>query len=416
MDIAIKKKHPLVKYKYYIAAGLVFLGLLIYVIISAAGPQKIRYEAEKLSIVEVTQSKFLEYLDTEGIVQPILTVKLNTLEAGIVEQIVSEDGTMLKKGDTILLLQNPDLLRVIEDEYAQLNKQRISFQERKIEMQRKSSQLKRQAMETAYKLERLNKQHTLNMEEFRMGIKSKAELEVAVDEYEFSQKNTKLLLEESRHDSLMNVIQSDLMKNDLAREEKSYLRSRERLNNLVVRSPIAGQLSYINVIPGERVASGSSIGELKVVDEFKIHTKVNEYYIDRITTGLPATVIYQNEKYPLRITKINPEIKDRQFEVDLVFTDAQPENIRIGKSYRIQIELGQAEDALVINRGNFFQSTGGQWIFRLNESGNKAVKVPVSIGRQNPQHYEIITGLKVGDKVIVNGYDNFGEAEEVILK
>ncbi len=416
MDIAIKKKHPFLKYKYYIIAGAVFLVFLIYVILSAVGPRKLKYDAEKLEIADVKQAKFLDYLDTEGIVQPILTVKLNALETGIVDRIVADDGTILNIGDTILVLHNPDLNRTIEDEHDNLEKQRITYQEKQLEMQRKSSQLKRSTMETTYKLDRLSKQYALDQEEYKIGIKSKAELEVASDDYSFNQKNTKLLLDELRHDSMMNLIQTDLMKNDLAREEKSFIRSRERLDNLVVRAPIAGQLSFVSVIPGERVASGTSIGELKVIDAFKIHTKISEYYIDRITTGLPAVIINQGQKYPLRITKINPEIKDRQFEVDLVFTGEKPENIRIGKNFRIQIELGQPEDALVINKGNFFQTTGGQWIFKVNASGTKAVKTPVSIGRQNPLQYEILGGLKAGDKVIVTGYDHFGEAEEIILK
>ncbi len=416
MDIAIKKKHPVLKYKYYIAGGIIFLGFLIYVIISVSGPRKLRYDSDKIEIVEVQQSKFLEYLDTEGTVMPILTVKLNTMENGTVDKIIAEDGTLLEEGDTILVLHNLDLIRTIEDEHDQLEKQRITYQEKTLEMQRKSSQLKRQMMETNYKLERFSKQYNLDREEFKIGIKSKAELDVASDEYSFNQKNTQLLLDELRHDSLMNIIQTDLMKNDLVREEKSFARNQERLDNLIVRTPISGQLSFVNVIPGERVGSGTSIGELKVIDQFKIHTKVSEYYIDRITTGLPATVIYQGQKYPLKITKINPEIKERQFEVDLVFTGDKPDNIRIGKNFRIQIELGQPEDALVITKGDFFQETGGQWIFKLNESGNKARKIPVTIGRQNPQQYEILSGLKPGEKVIITGYDNFGGAEEIILK
>jgi multidrug efflux pump subunit AcrA (membrane-fusion protein) len=154
---------------------------------------------------------------------------------------------------------------------------------------------------------------------------------------------------------------------------------------------------------------------LKIIDQFKINTKISEYYIDRIIIGLPATIINQDKRYPIRITKINPEVRDRQFEVDLVFIDEQPENTRIGKNYRIQIELGQQEDALVIPKGNFFQSTGGQWIFKVNSTGNKAVKAPISIGRQNPQQDEILNGLNPGDRVIITGYDNFGDAEEIIL-
>jgi len=224
-----------------------------------------------------------------------------------------------------------------------------------------------------------------------------------------------MLLEELQHDSLMNNIQIELMKSDFLQKEKRFARSRERLDNLIVRASLSGQLSFINVIWGERVSAGSSIGEIKVIDQFKILTKISEYYIDRITTGLPATVINQDKRYPLRITKVNPEVKDRQFEVDLVFSEDQPDNMRIGKNFRIQIELGQPEDAIVIPKGNFFQSTGGQWIFKVNSAGNKAVKTPISIGRQNPQQYEILDGLKPGDRVIITGYDNFGDAEEVIL-
>ena len=213
----------------------------------------------------------------------------------------------------------------------------------------------------------------------------------------------------------MNIIRTELMRSDFIQKEKRFVRSRERMDNLIVKAPIPGQLSFLNVIWGERVSAGVSIGELKTVDQFKIQTKISEFYIDRIVIGLPATIINQDKKYPMKITKVNPEVKERQFEVDLVFVDEQPENVRIGKSYRIQIELGQPEDALVIPKGSFFQSTGGQWIFKLTGAGNKAVRTPISIGRQNPQQYEITNGLSPGDRVIITGYDNFGEAVEVVL-
>ena len=415
MDVPIKKKPFWVKYRFYILGGIIFLGFLIYVIISGIGPRKIRYKKENIEIAEVKQDKFLEYVDVEGIVQPKLTIKLNAMENGTVARIVAEEGSMLRQGDTILILNNPELIRSIEDEKDELEKQQITFDEKKLELEQKSSQLKRQTLETKYQLDRLSKQYNLDQEEFKIGIRSKAQLEVSSDEYNFNQKKTEMLLEELKQDSLTNNIQTQLMRNDLTREEKRFVRSRERLDNLIVRAPLSGQLSFVNVILGERVSAGSSIGELKIIDQFKIHTTISEYYIDRITLGLPATVVYQDKKYPLKITKINPEVKDRQFEVDLVFAGEQPENIRIGKTYRIQIELGQPEDALVISKGNFFQSTGGQWIFKLNHSGDKALKTPISIGRQNPQQYEILNGLKPGDQVIITGYDNFGDAEEVVL-
>ena len=153
-----------------------------------------------------------------------------------------------------------------------------------------------------------------------------------------------------------------------------------------------------------------------MLDQYKIHTSLSEYYIDRITTGLPATINYQGKRYPLKITKVVPEVKDRMFDVDLIFTGEMPDNVRVGKSFRVQIELGQPEQAIVIPRGNFYQVTGGQWVYKVNASKTKAIKVPFTIGRQNPQQYEITEGLQPGELVVVTGYDTFGDAEELILK
>jgi len=416
MDVPIKKKHPLIRYKYYIAGGVIFVAFLVYVMVASSGPRRLRYDADKLTIAEVRSGNFLEYLDVEGIVQPILTVKLNALESGAVLRIVAEDGDILSVGDTILILQNPDMMRSIEDERDDLEKKRITFSENEIKMQRTTSELKRQSIQTAYNLRRIAKQYELSKAEFEMGAIGRAALELAEEEFRFNSVNTEMLLEQLRQDSLMNVIQTNLMQNDFQREERRFTRSRERLDNLVVRAPIAGQLSYVTVISGERVSAGNSIGELKVVNRFKINTHISEYYIDRISAGLPATIVYQNRKIPLRISKINPEVRDRQFAVDLALLDEIPENTRIGMNYRIQIELGQPEDALVIPKGSFFQATGGQWIFKINDTGDKATKVNITIGRQNPQQYEILDGLKPGDRVIVSGYDNFGDAAEIVLK
>jgi multidrug efflux pump subunit AcrA (membrane-fusion protein) len=416
MDIILKKKHPIIRYKYYIAGGVVFVAFLVYVLLASVSPRRLRYDSDKLTIVEVQQGEFREYLNVEGTVLPILTVKVNALEGGTVDRIVAEDGDMLSVGDTIIVLQNPDLVRTIEEERDELEKKRISSREREIQMLRKTSELKRQTIQTAYNLRIIAKKYEQSKAEFEMGASSRALLELAEEEFRFNSVNTEMLMEELHHDSLMNAIQISLMKNDFDREKRRFERSRERLDNLVVRSPIAGQLSFVSIIAGERVSSGNSIGELKVIDRFKLNTRVSEYYIDRITAGLPATIVYQNRKFPLRIAKINPEVKDRQFAVDLVLLGEVPENTRIGKTYRIQIELGQPEDAMVIPKGSFFQMTGGQWIFRLNETGDRATRVSISIGRQNPQQYEILDGLKLGDRVIVSGYDNFGDAEEIVLK
>ena len=414
MDIKLEKKPWYIRYRSYLLAGGAFVIFLIYVISLSLGPRKLRIEADNIQIAEVKNGKFMEYVDVEGLVQPILTIKVNTRESGSVERIVTEEGSMMKKGDTILVLTNPDLIREIEDQRDEWENQRYSYKEREIEMEQKSLALKQQALQTQYEMSRLQKSFGLEKEEYKMGIKSKAQLEVSEDEYNYNVKRTALQMESLRHDSAMTVVRKDLLRNEMERGQKKFLRSMDRLEGLIVRAPIDGQLSYVNATPGQQVASNSNIAEIKVLDQFKIHTQLSEYYIDRITTGLPATVNYQGKKYPLKITKVVPEVKDRMFDVDLVFTGEMPENVRVGKSFRVQIELGQPEDALVMPRGNFYRATGGQWVYKV--IGDKAIRVPLTIGRQNPQQYEVTEGLQAGDQVIVTGYDTFGEAEELILK
>lgn len=415
MDIKLEKKPWYIRYRYYLAGAFLVCCGLIYVIVLASGPRRLRINAEHIQIEEVKQADFMEYVDVEGIVHPILTIIVNTREAGNVDQIIGEEGSLLKKGDTILTLTNPNLMREIEDQQDEWEKQRISYQEKALEMEQKSLTLKQQTLEAEYELNKIRKSFSLEKEEYAMGIRSKAQLEVSEDEYRYKTESTRLKLKSLQSDSSMTVIRKELLQNDRDREEKKLIRSRQRIEDLVVRSPIDGQLSFVKVTPGQQVAAGENIAEVKVMDQFKIHTSLSEYYIDRVTTGLPAAITYQGKRYPLKISKVIPEVKDRLFEVDLVFTGEMPENVRLGKSFRVQIELGQPEQALVVPRGNFYQQTGGQWIYKVNTDKTRAVKVPVTIGRQNPRQYEITEGLQSGDLVIVSGYDTFGEAEELVF-
>jgi len=414
MDIKLEKKPWYIRYRYYLIAASTFIIFLVYVISLSVGPRKLRIETDNIQIAEVKKGKFMEYVDVEGLVQPILTIQVNTLEGGSVDRIVAEEGTMMKKGDTILVLNNPELVRTIGDLRDEWEDKRYTYKEREIEMEQKTLNLKQQALQAQYEMNRLRKSFGLEQEEYKMGIKSKAQLEVAEDEYNYNLKKMTLQMENLRHDSAVTIIRKELLHNEMERGQKKYLRDIDRLEGLIVRAPINGQLSYVKATPGQQVGANSNIAEIKVLDQFKIHTQLSEYYIDRITTGLPATVNYQGKKYPLKITKVVPEVKDRMFDVDLVFVGEMPENVRVGKSFRVQIELGQPEDALIIPRGNFYQATGGQWIYKVKDG--KATRVPLTIGRQNPQQYEVNNGLQAGDQVIVTGYDTFGEAEELILK
>ena len=416
MDIQLEKKPWYIRYRYYLLGGAAFLALLIYVIVLSAGPRRLRVSMDDIQICEVKNDKFLEYVDVEGLVQPILTILVNAGEAGSVQRIVAEEGSLLQKGDTILVLDNPELLREIEDQRDEWEKQLFTYREKEIEMEQQRITLRKQALQTEYELESLRKTFELDKEEYRMGVKSKAQLDVAEAEYRFKLETARLERESLRHDSAVNLIRRDLLRNDRERERKKYERARRRLDGLVVTAPADGQLSFVKVVPGQQVAAAENIAEVKVLDQYKIHTALSEYYIDRVTTGLPAAITYQGRRYPLRVSKVVPEVKDRTFDVDLVFTtDSLPDNVRVGKSFRVQIELGQPEEALVIRRGDFYQATAGQWIYRLNADRTRARRVPLTIGRQNPQQYEVTDGLQPGDWVITTGYANFGEAEELVV-
>lgn len=415
MDIKLEKKPWYIRFRVYLIGGVVLVAFLIYVAMLSLAPRRLRIETDKIKIEIVGDDRFLEFVEIEGVVQPILTIKVNTQEGGSVSRIVGEEGTLVEQGDTILVLENTELLRGIEDQQDEWEKQQITYKEKELEMVQKSLTLKQQALEATYEMNRLKKSFELDKEEYKMGIKSKAQMEIADDEYRFKVNSLALKLESLKQDSTMTLIRRELLRNDRVREYKKNTRANDRLDRLVVRAPITGQLSFVKVTPGQRVGSGEGIAEIKVLDQFKVHTSLSEYYIDRVTTGLEATAASQGKPVPMRISKVVPEVKDRMFDVDLVFAGEMPENVRVGKSFRVQIELGQPEQAIVIPRGNFYQATGGQWIYKVSADKSKAVKVPISVGRQNPRQYEILEGLAPGDLVITTGYDTFGDAEELIL-
>lgn len=416
MDIILEPKPWYVKYRYYIATGVIFLAFVVYVITLIISPRQLSIEAEEYKIVEVKNGHFMEYIDVEGVTLPILTLQINAMESGFVSRIVAEEGTVLNEGDTILVLTNPELLRSIEDERDAWQNSQRNYREQEIEMEQKSITLRQQALDASHQMSILDKSLKQSREEYRMGIKSKAELEVAEEEYEYQKQKTQLQMQGLRHDSVATRLRREMVIANREAESKKLIRASSRTSGLVVRAPISGQLSYLAVTPGQQVSTGMSIGQIKDLSQYKIHTSLNEYYIDRISTGLPAKINYQETTFPLSISRVVPEVKDRSFKVDLIFSGQKPSNIRLGKSYRVQIELGKPERAIIIPRGDFYQHTSGKWIYRLSADGKKATKVEIEVGRQNPQQYEIVNGLKDGDKVIVSGYDKFDDIEELLIK
>ena len=413
MDIQLKKRPWYVRYRLYLVFAALFIGFAVWVLARNMGPKRLRIDSETVRIAEVKQDRFLEYVEAEAVVQPIMTLQVNAREKGSIVRIVQEEGALVRQGDTLLVLSNPALEREIEEMGDALEKQLMAYTEQELEMQQRRLALQQQALSNDYEQERLRRQNQLDHEEYDMGTRSKAQLEISDAEYKYKSETARLARESLRHDSAMAVIRAKLVEADRKRETERFARARTRLDDLTVLAPTDGQVSYANLIPGQIISAGEKVADIKVMSAYKLHTSIGEYYMDRVVTGLPARATDRQKQYPLRVAKVVPEVKDRAFQVDLTFTGELPENLRIGKSMRVQVELGQPETATVIPRGDFFSATGGRWIFLVTEDGKRAVRTPIQIARQNPTQFEVAEGLKPGDRIVVSGYSAFGEAEEI---
>ena len=249
-----------------------------------------------------------------------------------------------------------------------------------------------------------------------MGIKSRAELDIVEAENAHMHNKLMLQMQSLGHDSATTVLRQQMIAADREAAKRKLLNAQRRTDGLVIRAPYDGQLGHLNLIIGQQVSAGSKIGELRIMDQYKVCTQLSEYYVERIYAGLPATIVQKEEIFPLRISRVVPEVKERKFAVDLLFNDSIPQNIRLGKSYRVKVELAQPEPAVIIPRGDFYKKTSGEWIFCIEEGTNIARRVEIEIGRQNPEQFEVVKGLKPGDRVIVGGYDRIGDAEEVVIQ
>ena len=415
MDVKKDKKAWYYRYKYYIITGICIFALIIYAVNTLVGPQRSRIDRDLIETAEVINGSFLEYVDVEGIVYPFKTVKVNTMEAGFVDNVIAEDGAILNEGDTILILKNPDLVRMISDEEDEYQRQQRLLREQEIEISQKSLTLQQQTLDVNFEMNQLEDKRRIAQEEFNMGMKSRAEFDLAEREYNYHRNKAQLQRRNLIHDSTTTMLRRELLQVNLERVRTKRDRALERKENLIVRAPISGQLSFLTVSTGEQVQSGANIGEIKMMNNFKLHVLLNEYYVDRISVGLQGNITSLGEQFPMLVSRVVPEIRNRNFEVDLVFTDGQPENLRVGKSYRVQIELGQSEQAIIIPNGDFHTATNGKWIYKIIDGG-RAIKSPIVLGRKNPNQFEVISGLQPGDQIIVNGYDQFNNKDEIILQ
>lgn len=415
MDVKLPPKKWYVKYRIHIVAGILAAGLIVMLIKVSTGPKIIRINSDSVQTATVQSGEFSEYVNAEGTLQPIQTIKVYTREGGFVESVLVQDGSLVHKGDTLMILSDPELQRTIETARESWRKQNRSYRTSMIEMDQRRLSLAQSILQTKYELKRLEKEHNLAQEEFRMGIRSRAQLDVADEEYNYKMETVRLQLESRRQDSILNAIRQESLQDELAEAQRQLHKTEERLNDLIVTAPADGQLSGLSLEPSQRISSGTAIADIKRMDQFRMRLSINEFYIDKITVGQPATITYEKKNYPMTISSTVPEIKGGSFDVYLVFTDSIPDNARIGKSYQARIEMGGQAQSIIVPKGNFYNYTHGSWVFKVNAQHTHAVRVPVSIGRQNPRHFEILEGLNPGDEIIITGYDRISDADEVVL-
>ncbi len=415
MDVKLPPKKWYVKYRIHIVAGILAAGLIGMLIKVSTGPKIIRINSDSVQTATVQSGEFSEYVNAEGTLQPIQTIKVYTREGGFVESVLVQDGALVHKGDTLMILSDPELQRTIETARESWRKQNRSYRTSMIEMDQRRLSLAQSILQTKYELKRLEKEHNLAQEEFRMGIRSRAQLDVADEEYNYKMETVRLQLESRRQDSVLNAIRQESLQDELAEAQRQLRKTEERLNDLIVTAPADGQLSGLSLEPSQRISSGTAIADIKRMDQFRMRLSINEFYIDKITVGQPATITYEKKTYPMTISSTVPEIKSGSFDIYLVFTDSMPDNARIGKSYQARIEMGGQAQSIIVPKGNFYNYTHGSWVFKVNAQHTHAVRVPVSIGRQNPRHFEILEGLNPGDEIIITGYDRISDADEVVL-
>lgn len=416
MDIKLEKKKGLRPKHYgYIALGALLL-FTAYQLIFATTVSTFRTEKDKLSIAEVVQGKFDDYITINGNVAPIATIYMDAYEGGRVTEKLIEEGATVKKGDIILKLENMNLYeQILQSESNLALKQndlrstRISFDSRQVEGRR--------SLATAStELQRLKRNFEQNRSLYDEELISKEEYLKSKEDFELSEKQYDIIKQQTVNDDELRKTSLTGLDADLERMQKTLGMVYQRLDHLNVRAPADGQLGFLDAEIGQSIAQGERIGQINVLTDYKIEATIDEHYIDRVIRDLTAVLERNGKEYPLRLRKVYPEVRNGKFKVDLVFTEEMPETIRTGQSYNIKLQLGESSDALLLPKGSFFQSTGGQWIFVVGPDGEEAIRRNIRIGKQNARYYEVLEGLQAGEKVITSNYDNFGEAGKIVLK
>ncbi len=416
MDKIIEKKKGIQKKHLFWGLGILVFGLLIFKIVFGDNSSVFRAEKDKLTISSVVDGTFNDYITVIGQVEPITTIFLDAVEGGTVEERFIEEGATVKKGDVILRLENRQLYHTILNSEAALAEKENYLRSTRISFETELIQSKRNILDSEFKVTR--KKRTFNQYEtlFKEELISKEEYLQSKEDYEYEVNLLVINRLKAKNDSALRATSMLTLENDLGKMRQMLDLVHQRLDDLKVKAPVDGQLGMLDAEIGQSINAGQRIGQVNVLDNFKVNAKIDEHYIDRIIRGLAASLDRNGTNFNLMVKKVYPDVREGQFKIDLVFEGQKPENVRTGQTYHVKLQLGESQRALMIPRGGFFQSTGGQWVFVVNDAGTEAIKRPIKIGKQNPQYYEVLEGLQAGEKVITSGYEVFGTNERIVFK
>ena len=418
MDIRIEKKKGFralfTKRGIPYLAGALFLLFVVWLLVRD-NSSTLRVDARTISVGTVTRGEFNDYIRVTGQVQPITTVQLSPLEAGIVERLVVEEGASVRKGDVLVELSNTSLTLEILNSEAELAEKQNILRNTLISMEQQKLDLRLDKVQLDLDVERKRRTWQQNEELYRSNLIAREDWLQSKEDYELAAKKRELNIERQIQDSLYRTVQIEQMEDNLANMKRNMELIRQRIGNLQVKSPIDGEVGLLDVVLGQSVSSGQKIGQVNDLSDYKVEAQIDESYIDRVRAGLDATFERQDTAFTMRLRKVYPEVRNGQFRADFTFVGAHPRNIRSGQTYYLHLELGQPTDAVIIPRGSFYQSTGGAWIYVVAPEGDRAYKRQIRIGRQNPQYYEVLEGLEPGERVIVSGYENYGANDVLIL-
>lgn len=415
MDRKIEKKGIQKKHVWMGIGGLV-LFLIIFQIAFGDRSSKLNVETDKITFGEVLAGKYQDYISVNGTVEPIQTVYLDAVESGRVEEILIEEGTLVKKGDVILKLSNYNLLLDISGNEADVARAVNDLKTARINLENQNIQTRSNILQLQYLLRKLERQYKNNQKLITQNLISREEFDYSREQYDETRLQLDLQIQKYTRDSMYTKTRIQADEESIERMQMNLNLTRRRLDDLNIKASVDGELATLNPEVGEVINYGTRVGTINILDSYKMRVMIDEHYITRISKGLPGDFDFAGQKNTLQIIKVYPEVQNGTFAVDMEFTSPIPKQIRIGQTARIHLELGASEDALLLPKGGFYQSTGGQWVYVVDPSGGYAEKRKVRMGRQNPRFYEILEGLNPGEKVIISDYENFGNVDKLILK